>query len=285
MKIQKKLALGLVRTHLRLLSAISPGKAGQEAFRLFCTPISRYRGQEAKIFSGAEKLTLSIGGDQIRGYRCNHPQAKRALILHGFSSSCLRFDQYAAQLVQDGFEVLAFDAPAHGSSDGETITALDYMNMILRLHELYGPFQAFIGHSFGGLAVSLALEKIPHSLETRLVLIAPATETTTAIEGAFAMLGINNKSVKQEVYNIVRNISGQNVEWFSIRRAMRNISANVLWVHDEDDDITPWQDALRVREDGADHIRFMITKGLGHQRIYRDAHVRTEIIKFLKSTH
>lgn len=283
MKIQKKLALGYLRTKLKLLSVISSRKAGEEAFRLFCTPITRYSGREPIVFAGAEKLQLNLKGDIIRGYRCNHPRQKRALILHGFASSCHKFDKYAEQLVNAGYEVLAFDAPAHGKSDGDTINAVEYCEMIMRLHEVYGPFQAFIAHSLAGIAVTLALEQLPHTAATRLVLIAPATETSTAIEAAFDLLQIKSKAVREKVHHIIHEKSGRYIEWFSIRRAIKNISAQMLWVHDEDDDITPWKDALKVKEDNPKHIRFMVTKGLGHQRIYRDAQVRNAVINFLKA--
>ena len=62
---------------------------------------------------------------------------------------------------------------------------------------------------------------------------------------------------------------------------MNNIRASVLWIHDEDDDITPWADALKVKEDDHPNIKFVITKGLGHRKIYRDETVIKETVKFL----
>jgi len=55
----------------------------------------------------------------------------------------------------------------------------------------------------------------------------------------------------------------------------------VLWIHDEDDHVTPLSDALKVKEDGPSNIRFMVTKGLGHQKIYRDAEVKKAVTTFL----
>lgn len=62
---------------------------------------------------------------------------------------------------------------------------------------------------------------------------------------------------------------------------MRNIKAKVLWLHDEDDDITPWNDALKVQEENFPNIRFVITKGLGHRKIYGDLNIKKEVIDFL----
>ncbi len=281
MNVQKKFALAYLRTKLNLLSVISKRSAGNEAFRLFCTPLHRYNGKEADIFKKGEKLQFRIGNVTIRGYRCNAPQSKKALLLHGFSSTCHKFDKYAIALVKQGYEVLAFDAPAHGASTGTTVNAVEYSEMIKQVYHDYGPIDAYIAHSFGGIAVSLALEELPHTSDTKLVLIAPATETTSAITGAFAMLGIANKKVRQAMDDIIFSISGKQTEWFSVRRAMQNIRASVLWIHDEQDEVTPLADALKVKEDAPKHIRFLITNGLGHQKIYRDQQVKNEILRFL----
>jgi esterase/lipase len=281
MNVQKKLALAYIRTKLNLLSVISKRRAGQEVFRLFCTPLLRYKGKEADIFKNGQPLQLKSGAETIKGYRCNFPQVKKILLLHGFSSSCHKFDKYAAALVSKGYEVIAFDAPAHGASSGKTVNAVEYAAMIEMLNAGYGPFDAYLAHSFGGIAVSLALENMPHNENTRVVLIAPATETKSAIDGAFKMLGIKNMKLRQAIDDVIFNISGKRTEWFSVRRAMQNIKASVLWVHDEDDEITPLADALKVKDDALPHIKFHITKGLGHQKIYRDAGVKKEILNFL----
>jgi pimeloyl-ACP methyl ester carboxylesterase len=141
--------------------------------------------------------------------------------------------------------------------------------------------QGFIAHSFGGLAIALALEALPHDINTKVALIAPATETTTAIESAFNILGIKNEKLKRSLKQVIFEESGKAPAWFSIRRAMNNIKATVLWCHDENDDVTPLADALKVKEDNHPNIRFYITKGLGHRRIYRDAEVKKKIVEFL----
>ncbi len=51
---------------------------------------------------------------------------------------------------------------------------------------------------------------------------------------------------------------------------MKNISARVLWFHDEDDELTPLHDALMIKQDNHSNVEFVITAGLGHRNIYRD---------------
>jgi hypothetical protein len=184
-------------------------------------------------------------------------------------------------LLSKDYEVLAFDAPAHGASEGVTVNAIEYCEMIKKICALYGPIDGFLAHSFGGIAVSLALETIPHNEHTKVVLIAPATETSSAVDGAFEMLGIKNIALRKTFDDIIFEKSGKETAWFSIRRAMNNIKASVLWFHDEDDDVTPLSDALKVKSDNHSNIKFVITKGLGHRKIYRDESVVNAAVKFL----
>lgn len=280
MNVQKKIAFGFIRTKLNGLSIINKRKAGEEAFRLFCTPILKSI-KPGQIFKDAEALEFTLEGNLIKGFRCNHPRPHKVLLLHGFSSNCHNFDNYVTPLVQKGYEVLAFDAPAHGASTGKLVNALGYSNMIKKVIELYGPIQGFVAHSFGGLAISLALEDIPHDVDTKVALIAPATETTTAIESAFEMIGIKNDRLRKSLESIILETSGHEPAWFSIRRAMHNIKATISWWHDEDDEVTPLSDALKVKEDDHRNISFHISKGLGHRKIYRDAEVKRSIVAFL----
>jgi predicted alpha/beta hydrolase family esterase len=56
---------------------------------------------------------------------------------------------------------------------------------------------SFICHSFGGIALSQYMETVGHNEKTKIVLIAPATETTSAIDGFFTFLQLNQKVRKE----------------------------------------------------------------------------------------
>ncbi|MEO6251742.1 MAG: alpha/beta fold hydrolase [Ferruginibacter sp.] len=280
MKLSQRLAIGYVQTKFKLLSLLSKKKTAEKALEVFGTPFLK-SVRKAPI-KDAEIIHFHLNNKRVTGYRWNHPQPRKALILHGFGSAAHKFEDYATLLTEKGFEVLAFDAPAHGESEGSTTNAIEYCEMIKKVMKEFGPVQHFLGHSFGGISLSLALETIPHDEHTRVVFIAPATETTTAVNGAFNMLKVKNESVRQEFEKLVLKVSGKKLEWFSMRRAMYNIRASVLWIHDEEDDITPWTDALKVKEDNHSNIQFVLTKGLGHQKIYHDAGIKNMAVEFIE---
>jgi hypothetical protein len=90
-----------------------------------------------------------------------------------------------------------------------------------------------------------------------------------------------HNEIRPEFEKLVLEAGGLPSEWYSIRRAMKNISATTLWFHDTDDDTTPLADALKVREENHPNVEFVISSGLGHRRIYRENKITKAIIDFL----
>ncbi|OLY92741.1 Serine aminopeptidase, S33 [Cnuella takakiae] len=280
MRKSQKLVLQLIRAKFTFLSIVSKKKAAKEAFKLFCTPQHRNTKEPPRIFSEAENLRFEWDGYQIQGYRWNKGAGKRVMILHGFESSIVNFDRYVRPLMKKGYEVLGFDAPGHGRSTGKEIHARMYKAFILHLVQQYGPVQSFLAHSLGGLAVSLALEDIPHDANTRVALVAPATETTTAIRSYFKFLQLD-EGLRGEFEKLIQKIGGEPSSWYSVSRAVPNLKATILWCHDKGDDLTPFSDVAPVVAQNHPHITFRFSEGLGHRRIYRDNNTSRAILEFL----
>jgi pimeloyl-ACP methyl ester carboxylesterase len=280
MKLTQKLSVNYIRTKFKVLSSISKKKTAEKAFELFCTPQSRITDKFPPVFDESEKINFDLDGFKVRGYRWNHPAQKKVLILHGFESSVINFDRYIKSFIKKGYEVLAFDAPGHGKSTGKMITAPLYIEMILEINKRYGPVQSFVAHSLGGLTLCLALEEIKHDDRCRVVLIAPATETSSAIDAFFHYLKLDAE-VRKEFEKMIINKGGKSSAWYSISRAVKNLKARILWFHDLDDETTPVRDTLKVKAENHPNIQFVITKGLGHSRIYRDSEVIKQTVDFL----
>lgn len=279
MKLGQKIAINYIRAKLNILALVSKEKAAAKALDIFCTPFRRSKKKKPPVFDKAEKLHFHLGDIAVRGHRWNHPQPKKFLIVHGFESTSFNFDRYVMPMVKKGYEVLAFDAPAHGISGGKRITLPLYVAMLKKINEQYGPVNAFLAHSFGGLAVAHFLESIPHDESFKAVLLAPATETATAIDSFFKFLHLNG-DIRKEFDELIFKKSSMRAEELSVRRAMHQVRAKVLWFHDEEDELTPIEDALKVKDDGHAHVEFVISKGLGHRRLYRENKVVKQVLEF-----
>ena len=281
MNIAQKLVLNYLRARLNLMAVFSTTKAASSAFSIFSTPYRKSKKPAPKVFSECERLFIRANTGRINVFRWNHPSDKKILILHGFESRAYHFDAYIKPLIRLGFEVISMDAPAHGESDGKRLVLPDYVAAIAAVSDAYGPFQAFLGHSFGGLALGMYLETRPDLASTDAVLIAPATETTTAIHSFFRFLKLGT-NIRLAFDQHIRELSGRDPSYYSLKRIVPKLESHrFLWIHDGDDDLTPLSDVKPLMQMNPKHVYFLITQQLGHRKIYRDSKVRQQIMGFL----
>ncbi len=279
MTTKMKLMIGILRFYLHFLSIISIKKASLVAFRIFSTPIRKAKPIKPDIFSKATSVMIIVDGLKIKGYSWVKNNQKKALILHGFESRAYNFEKYIEPLIDLGFDVYAMDAKAHGDSEGKTIVLPDYLAMIKQMEFQFGKFDIYLGHSFGGLALSLYLESNPNPA-SKAILIAPATETSTAINMFCKFLKLNSK-IESQIHGLILARAGLAVDFFSIKRALPHIKSKILWIHDLNDDITPYKDAKLVFDTKQANATFITTNGLGHRRIYKDEKVMKQIFKYI----
>lgn len=282
LKLAQRIAIGYYKIKFRVIALFSPRKAAASVFTLFCTPYSGKPKRKAPaVFEKGELISFASGEWQLYGWRwkAGNEHSKKILIVHGFDSCSYRFDRYIEPLQQAGFEVIAFDAPGHGRSSGKTVNALAYSEAILKAEESFGPFYGIMAHSLGGLATALAFEQLPNQAQRKLVLIAPTTETTTAIENFFRFMPVG-ENIRSAFHTVITEVGRKPVAYYSVSRAIRHIHAPVLWIHDEDDAICPFCDTIPVQQLQLPHVEFFITKGLGHSGIYRHTNVFQKIMHF-----
>jgi pimeloyl-ACP methyl ester carboxylesterase len=282
MKLAQRMAIGYYKTKINTLSIVSKRRAAKIAFQLFCKPYSKVRLPQPASFAHASNFSFKSDGLTLYGWhwkaaKSNH---QTILIAHGLNSSSYKFEKYIILLQKAGFDVVAFDAPAHGISEGKYIHSLAYKNAIIAVNHLFGQLHGIMAHSLGALAASLAAEALPHL--QKLVLIAPATESTRALNNFVQMMSVKPKT-HQAIERLIVQISQQPIAWFSVSRAVKNFTIPTLWLHDLEDPICPFEDVQPVIDAHLSHIDFFITKGQGHSNIYRDASSVKKILSFFKS--
>jgi pimeloyl-ACP methyl ester carboxylesterase len=279
----QKLAINYYRAKLNLLHVVSPSLAAYEALDLFTKPYGKpRRPRRSGWFENAENILLVSNGFKLTGFkwRAKPDNDRKLLIIHGFAGSVGSFDRYLSGLMQHGYDVYAYEAPGHGNSEGNRLNALLYAQVLKDIIAAHGPFDAFMAHSLGGLALMLALHENPSANAPLIALIAPATESTTAADKFFEFLQLPD-SLRQSFENHIRKRSGKPIEWFSIRRVLPDIKGRILWLHDASDTTTPIGDVYPLLQQSLSHVHFHFTEGLGHSGIYKDNNVKRKILEFL----
>lgn len=280
MKLAQKLGIFYYRTIINNLSIIAPQKAAQKALKLFSTPQKRTLITGNNTLKDANAAAVVCNNYNLACYRWNIEGSHKVLLIHGFESAAGNFLHFIQPLVAKGYQVIAFDAQAHGNSEGTAITLPEFEANIAAVNKQYGPFDSYIAHSFGGLALMHFCEQLSISPQPNVVLIAPATESVSAINRFFKILQLNNR-IRKHFDQLVEQKAGVPADQLSIKRAAFNVPFSILWFHDREDPITPFSDVQQVQNDHHANIKFVITEGLGHRKIYRDAYVVQQIVEFV----
>lgn len=281
LKLTQRIILKYYRAKFKLLEKLSPQKAAQSLLQLFFTPyVTHANAERPPVFHKAEKISFQFNGYSIHGSRwVNKNNTRTVLVCHGMNSCSYRFDKFIQRLLQHNLNVLAFDAQAHGKSEGKILNAVIYSEIILEIENLFGPVDAILSHSLAGMATCFAMEQTKNT-HKKIVLIAPATETISAVDNFFKLLHLS-QPLRNVFEETIIQTRGKPSAWYSSVRAIQNFKSPVLWIHDTDDDICPYADTIPVQQLGLPHIQFVTTSGLGHNKIYRDQQVQKTVIDFL----
>ena len=150
---------------VRLLAKISPSLAADIAWSFFCQPRSRKQElnqSEKALLQRAQQFFINSGEYQLAAYQwqtSNNPNnAKTVLCAHGWGGHALNFSHIIQRLLDDGFNVLAFDGPAHGNSSGKQTNLLRNTQALLAIASHVQPIDVLIGHSFGAMTNALAID-------------------------------------------------------------------------------------------------------------------------------
>ena len=190
------------------------------------------------------------------------------LFVHGWNGRGANFVYFFDALINSGYSVVTYDAPAHGVSDG---LATNYFELSDAVRSFLDPsqgldIQGVIAHSIGASAVINCISKDTPSVDT--VLIAPALKLKEILFNS-----LNQHGVPEIVYqNLVAEMEayyGYDVHQDNPFNLAKTISSKMLIVHDTDDRTIPYMDSKTLAEK-TDHVVLHTTQGLGHKRILRD---------------
>ena len=279
--VRKFFSFGAMRAGFAIGGMIAPRRTARRAARLFATPFvsSRSRARAAHPDAEMQRLSLRSGGRMIAAYVWGDPAIQPyALLVHGWSSFGLRFQSWIAPLRALGYAVVAFDQPGHGNSGGDQCTLPEFSATVQTVGRHFGRAALAVAHSFGGAAVSMALDETWQA--ERVVLIAPPADMISAADRFFRALRLRAR-LREPFYAWHEQRTGIHPRDLHACRHLAALGQPALIVHDLGDREVPWGEG----EGYARHwpgARMLTTTGLGHNRIVDDADVIGAALRFAR---
>ncbi len=274
----KKYAPLLIGKYLQLLFFFSPKKALHKAYVLFCTPRKgKVLPEQEDFLDEAEDAVIAVEDIYVQSYRWAN-MGETILVVHGWESNTHRWKRIIEKLHQQGYNVVAFDAPAHGYSSGKILSVPFYTQCLQKMVELYRP-DHIMGHSVGGMTTLYHQYVYPDQEINKLIILAPPSDLERIMGQFQGILRLSSKFMKA-LDDFFKNKYGFYFEEFSVSKFATSIDKKGLLIHDKYDDIAPYNEAVAISQSWKGS-QFITTENYGHSLFYEE--VDDMIITFLKS--
>ena len=257
----EKIVVKIVGWFINVSSYVSKSYAANKALLLFGTPRSGHITHEQSDFlDTAYKEEFEYDKMPIMTYRWIGKK-QTILLAHGWESNSSRWKRLIGYLNKRDYNVIAIDAPAHGKSGGKLFNAVIYSEFINVIANRFQP-DILIGHSVGGMASVLFQHKYQMESVTKLILLGAPSEFTDVMQRYSDMLGYN-KRIRNQIKLTIIDSFGKAPEDLSTAKFSEHISSKGLIIHDAEDKIIPYNDALLINK-SFKNSKLITTKGLGH---------------------
>jgi pimeloyl-ACP methyl ester carboxylesterase len=192
------------------------------------------------------------------------------LLVHGWAGRGLQLGAFAAPLVERGFRVVTYDAPAHGDSPGQTTSLFEMIDALVAVANAFEPVRGVIAHSLGSAATLLATHRQRLNIE-RAVTLAPVSRTGEMIAWFGDLAGFPQSVLDRMRDRIEKRFD---FRWAEIEPQFiaQDLGLGLMVVHDRDDREVPCSEGARLSL-WCPHTTFVETVGLGHRRILRQPKV------------
>ena len=265
----------------KLISFISPKLITLFAAKLFTTPIKHKipkRELEMDHNSIQKLIKIPVINKEVVLYQYGKSE-KKILLVHGWSGRGTQLFKIADELLEAGYSTISFDAPAHGKSPGKKTIMVDFIATILEIDKQFGPFEAAIGHSLGGMSVLNAIKK---GLKVNHAVVIGSGDIVEDIMDDF----VAKLELKPKISTLLRlhfeKKYKEDMNSYSAFLAAKETTIPVLVIHDNNDADVPVKAGIHIHK-YLKNGELLLTDGLGHRKILGNPKVIEKTVQFIQN--
>ena len=269
----------LILLFSKIIALISSQLSVLFSAKLFTTPIKHRtpkRELEMEKQSIQKFIEIPAINKKVMTYEYGESE-KKILLSHGWSGRGTQLFKIADELIKAGFSTVSFDAPAHGKSVGKTTIMSEFVETILELEKQFGPFEAAVGHSLGGMSLLNATKKglaINH-----LVIIGSGDIIQDILDDFVEKLKLKPTASRELRLHFEKKYNVKMDDYSGYKSAME-ITIPVLVIHDKNDSEVTVNAAIHIHK----HLKngeLFLTEGLGHRKILGNSEVIGKVVGFI----
>ncbi|MDB5146561.1 MAG: alpha/beta fold hydrolase [Mucilaginibacter sp.] len=256
-------------------------------WQLICySPKMPVRLQQQHLLSEAKPFTLEVDDPhfakstlKFNGFIWGEG-SRKIMLTHGWGSKAADFAELIIALKNiDDTQIIAFDAPGSGSSEGELSNLLLFAKAAVAVIKTFGAPDVVIGHSLGGMANAIAIKEtgIKPAL---LISIAPLINLK---QNFIASLNAADVSpIWQGKFFIeFEALFNMDASGFTLNNLYPADAVTRHWLaYDPEDKIAPFA-FLESFLTNHPEVETVVYEGLGHDKIIKDENVIADIVRLI----
>lgn len=231
----------------------------------------------------SEIIIKETGTGNLHGLHLSKESASKGVVLHfhGSGFNVTKHIGHVDWMVGLGFNVIMFDYPGYGKSDGYPTrkNVLEAADHFFNYVDKEFPNQPIIlfGQSLGGAILIEYVSKSKLAKENLIIL-----DSTFSKYSEIAKLKlIRNGTSPEKAEKLSTLLTSEHDPINHIS----NITSPILILHSQDDSIVPIDEALRLSKKVSNDFEFWIQNATGHTGVFRENHqdYRVKLINWIDS--
>lgn len=253
------------------------------------SPKMPLRLHQEKLLDEAEKLSLKVNDEFFTQKELHFNTfkwgrgARKVMLTHGWGSKAADFSEIITALLEiDDLEIIAFDVPGNGSSEGDLSNLLLFVQAVKATVLHYGKPDIIIGHSLGAMANIVALKEMMVT-PALLISLTPLVTLKENFEASMNAVGISplNQKAFFKIFEDKFAMPASTFtfdNWYSF-----NPQLNHWLAYDQNDSVLPY---LYLKEfiDAHPSIKSHNYPDVGHEKIVKSSVVISDLIEVVNST-
>jgi pimeloyl-ACP methyl ester carboxylesterase len=270
--------MGYYKLYFKILNLLLPSLAAKRVYHVMSNPrIRKLRDFEEEVLSHSQKERIEFKKFRIQKYTWGNPGNKRALLIHGWEGQAGNFGAIIDILVDKGYYVAAYDAPAHGKSTRRKTSMFEYAEFVTQVLEVEKP-HIIISHSFGSVTAAFALKGNPEIKVSQWFLITTPNHFKDRINEISEFLGVTYRTIDRLIQMLEKDlgISLDKLNMSEYGGNLENLKEAII-IHSKADGVIPIEKA-RLAHKAIPQSQLIEMENLGHYRILWSSQLK-EILK------
>ena len=270
----------IILLSFKFFSLISPKLTILLAAKLFRMPIKhKIPKRETEMDNKSVQKLIEIPSINKKVILYEYGKSdKKILLVHGWSGRGTQLFKIADELIKVGYSTISFDAPAHGKSPGKTTIMSDFVETIRGIERQFGPLEAAVGHSLGGMSLLNAVKK---GLNIKNLVIVGSGDIVQDILDDFVKKLELKPIISTHLCLFFEKKYGEDMDNYSAYKSAMKVTIPVLVIHDKNDNEVPVKAGIHIHK----HLKngeLFLTEELGHQKILGNQVVIEKIVNFIQ---